>query len=456
MNQEIVVPVSSLILKIKNVLNQNINLSNIWIQGEISNLTKHRSGHYYFSLKDSYSEISCIMFSSYVKLLEFQLEEGMSVCIQGNVNVYEQRGTLQLNVKTIRTNGIGDLYLQFEQRKKKLSQQGYFKDDHKKEKPEWIENIAIVSAKDAAALQDVLKTIRLRFPIMKMKLYPAYVQGNQASRSIIQALLKADVNHHDAILLVRGGGSFEDLFCFNDEELVKTIYRLNTYIVSGVGHESDITLCDLVCDQRCATPTAAAQFVSADLKELKDRCIHLKKQCISNMNHLIQYKKSQFQYLKNQPYLMDPHSYIIDKKMRLDSYLYAFLNCKEQISNKHYDIHLKYNTIKTQSDYLIKKYKNEFKQIPLTESLKQYYDTNQNHFYKNISLLEAYSPLKVLERGYSITQKNGKIIRSLDDVNIDDSILIQLKDGNIDAKITGKGIRYAKENEISGSDESTG
>ena len=132
MNQEIVVPVSSLILKIKNVLNQNINLSNIWIQGEISNLTKHRSGHYYFSLKDSYSEIRCIMFSSYVKLLEFQLEEGMSVCIQGNVNVYEQRGTLQLNVKTIRTNGIGDLYLQFEQRKKKLSQQGYFKDDHKK------------------------------------------------------------------------------------------------------------------------------------------------------------------------------------------------------------------------------------------------------------------------------------------------------------------------------------
>ena len=331
MRQELIVPVSSVVLKIKTILNQTMDLSYVWIQGEISNLTKHRSGHYYFSLKDENSEISCVMFSSNVHRLDFNVQEGMKVLIQGNINVYEPRGSLQLYVKSMKQDGMGNLYLEFENRKKRLLEQGYFEQAHKKSKPDWIDNIGIITAKEGAALQDVLKTIRSRFPMMKMTLYPAYVQGNFAPKSIIEALLKADTKNHDALLLVRGGGSFEDLFCFNDENLVKTIYSLNTYIVSGVGHETDTTLTDLVSDHRAVTPTAAAQWVSVDVNELRYKFDVSKDALVSRMNQIVSNYKNQLAVYKNHPYLVDPHTFIIDKTIQLDSYDVQLKNAMDRI-----------------------------------------------------------------------------------------------------------------------------
>ena len=206
-----VVSISSVIARIKNVLTQTMDLDGIWIQGEISNLTKHRSGHYYFSLKDKSGEMNCVMFSSYVARLNFNVQEGMRVLVSGSINVYEQRGSLQLIIRQMKQDGLGDLYLEFEKRKQDLLMAGYFDESHKKAMPEFIENIGVITGASAAALQDVLSTIQRRWPMMKVHLYPSLVQGNLAPKSLIQALLKADKNHHDALLIVRGGGSYSVL-----------------------------------------------------------------------------------------------------------------------------------------------------------------------------------------------------------------------------------------------------
>lgn len=240
--------------------------------------------------------------------------------VSGSINVYEQRGSLQLIIRQMKQDGLGDLYLEFEKRKQDLLMAGYFDESHKKAMPEFIGDIGVITGASAAALQDVLSTIQRRWPMMKVHLYTSLVQGNLAPKSLIQALKKADKNHHDALLIVRGGGSFEDLFCFNDVELVKTIYSLDTYIVSGVGHEVDTTLCDLVCDHRSVTPTAAAQWVSLDQYEVMTQIEKNKTLLINEMRHILNGYSSQLNIYKNHPYLKDPKSFIVDKQLKLDAY----------------------------------------------------------------------------------------------------------------------------------------
>ena len=295
MRNEMVVSISSVIARIKNILTQTMDLDGIWIQGEISNLTKHRSGHYYFSLKDKSGVMSCVMFSSYVSRLNFNVQEGMRVLVSGSINVYEQRGSLQLVIRQMKQDGLGDLCLEFEKRKQDLLKAGYFDANHKKAKPEYIENIGVITGAGTAALQDVLSTIQKRWPMMKVTLYSSLVQGNFAPKSLIQSLKKADTFGHDALLIVRGGGSFEDLFCFNDVELIKTIYNLNTYIVSGVGHEVDTTLCDLVCDHRSVTPTAAAQWVTFDQYDVMNKIAKDKELLYRNMSLILNGYKSKLE-----------------------------------------------------------------------------------------------------------------------------------------------------------------
>lgn len=435
-----VVSISQVIARIKNVLTQTMDLNGIWIQGEISNLTKHRSGHYYFSLKDKSGEMSCVMFSSYVSRLDFNVEEGMSVLVSGSVNIYEQRGSLQLVIRHMRLDGIGDLYLEFEKRKQALENAGYFLQEHKKMKPSYIENIGVVTASQAAALQDVLSTIQKRWPMMKITLYPAYVQGSLAPKSLIRALKNADTNNHDALLIVRGGGSFEDLFCFNDVDLVKTIYDLKTYIVSGVGHEVDTTLCDLVCDHRALTPTAAAQWVSLDQYEVLKEIQVKKKMLISSIYALLDANQTRFQHYLANPYLKDPNTWLIDKKLRVDAYHTSL----ERITDQYM---AKINTIKTYQEKLFMELQNQLDKKQ--QDLKQTNDsliTGMDHtlkqskqlFLKNCSLLDAYSPLKILSRGYSISKIENHVVKSISEVHENDDLITTLKDGTIVSKVITK------------------
>lgn len=428
-----VVSISSVIARIKNVLTQTMDLDGIWIQGEISNLTKHRSGHYYFSLKDKSGEMSCVMFSSYVSRLNFNVQEGMRVLVSGSINVYEQRGSLQLVICQMKQDGLGDLYLEFEKRKQDLLRAGYFDESHKKAKPESIENIGVITGAQAAALQDVLSTIQKRWPMMKITLYPSLVQGNLAPKSLIQSLKKADTHDHDALLIVRGGGSFEDLFCFNDVELVKTIYNLNTYIVSGVGHEVDTTLCDLVCDHRSVTPTAAAQWVTLDQYEVMSKILKNKELLSQSMSMILNHNKLKLDSYKNHPYLKDPKSFIIEKQLKLDGYntqiehaLELELQKKNVIKNYKEQMNLSMMN-------LLKVQENKLSIVPekLESNMRVILQNSRHSLQKNCALLDAYSPLKVLSRGYSISKVNDKVIRHVKDVISDDIMVTRVNDGVI-------------------------
>lgn len=428
-----VVSISSVIARIKNVLTQTMDLDGIWIQGEISNLTKHRSGHYYFSLKDKSGEMSCVMFSSYVSRLNFNVEEGMRVLVSGSINVYEQRGSLQLVIRQMKQDGLGDLYLEFEKRKQDLLRAGYFDESHKKAKPDYIENIGVVTGAQAAALQDVLSTIQRRWPMMKVTLYPSLVQGSLAPKSLIQSLKEADTHNHDALLIVRGGGSFEDLFCFNDVQLVKTIYSLNTYIVSGVGHEVDTTLCDLVCDHRSVTPTAAAQWVTLDQDEVMTQILKDRELLRQNMSMILNHNKLKLDSYKNHPYLKDPKSFIIEKQLKLDGYntqiehaLELELQKKNVIKNYTQQMHLRMMNI-------VKVQENKLSMVPekLRSNMQVLLQNSRHSLQKNCALLDAYSPLKVLSRGYSISKIEDKVIKHVKDVARDDIMVTRVNDGVI-------------------------
>ena len=428
-----VVSISSVIARIKNVLTQTMDLDGIWIQGEISNLTKHRSGHYYFSLKDKSGEMSCVMFSSYVSRLNFNVEEGMRVLVSGSINVYEQRGSLQLVIRQMKQDGLGDLYLEFEKRKQDLLRAGYFDESHKKAKPDYIENIGVVTGAQAAALQDVLSTIQRRWPMMKVTLYPSLVQGSLAPKSLIQSLKEADTHNHDALLIVRGGGSFEDLFCFNDVQLVKTIYSLNTYIVSGVGHEVDTTLCDLVCDHRSVTPTAASQWVTLDQYEVMTQILKDRELLRQNMSMILNHNKLKLDSYKNHPYLKDPKSFIIEKQLKLDGYntqiehaLELELQKKNVIKNYTQQMHLRMMNI-------VKVQENKLSMVPekLRSNMQVLLQNSRHSLQKNCALLDAYSPLKVLSRGYSISKIEDKVIKHVKDVARDDIMVTRVNDGVI-------------------------
>lgn len=433
MRNEMVVSISSVIARIKNVLTQTMDLDGIWIQGEISNLTKHRSGHYYFSLKDKSGEMSCVMFSSYVSRLNFNVEEGMRVLVSGSINVYEQRGSLQLVIRQMKQDGLGDLYLEFEKRKQDLLRAGYFDESHKKAKPDYIENIGVVTGAQAAALQDVLSTIQRRWPMMKVTLYPSFVQGSFAPKSLIQSLKEADTHNHDALLIVRGGGSFEDLFCFNDVQLVKTIYSLNTYIVSGVGHEVDTTLCDLVCDHRSVTPTAAAQWVTLDQYEVMTQILKDRELLRQNMSMILNHNKLKLDSYKNHPYLKDPKSFIIEKQLKLDGYntqiehaLELELQKKNVIKNYTQQMHLRMTNI-------VKVQENKLSMVPekLRSNMQVLLQNSRHSLQKNCALLDAYSPLKVLSRGYSISKIEDQVIKHVKDVTRDDIMVTRVNDGVI-------------------------
>lgn len=433
-----VVSISSVIARIKNVLTQTMDLDGIWIQGEISNLTKHRSGHYYFSLKDKSGEMSCVMFSSYVSRLNFNVQEGMRVLVSGSINVYEQRGSLQLVIRQMKQDGLGDLYLEFEKRKQDLLKAGYFDENHKKTKPEYIENIGVITGAGAAALQDVLSTIQRRWPMMKVTLYPSLVQGNFAPKSLIQSLKKADTCGHNALLIVRGGGSFEDLFCFNDVELIKTIYSLNTYIVSGVGHEVDTTLCDLVCDHRSVTPTAAAQWVALDQYEVIDKVLKNRDLLCRNMSLILNGYRSKLDYYKSHPYLKDPKAFIVDKQLKLDAYHTQMEHALSLELQKINVIQNYREQLSSSMNQILKDSKQRLSLVPekLEVSMSNKIQEARHVLKKDCALLDAYSPLKVLSRGYSISKVEDKVIKSVSEVTCDDIMVTRVHDGVITSCIT--------------------
>ena len=423
---------------IKAKIDNDFQLQTILIKGEISNLKKHSSGHIYFTLKDDSSRISAVMFSNKAKKLNFDVKDGDKVLIEANVSVYLVTGSYQLYVNTMEIDGIGNLFLKFEQLKKKLANEGLFDDMHKKKIPQYPSKIAVLTAYPSAALMDIMRTIKMRFPVTRVIIFPIPVQGKDAYIKIIETLRYVDTLKFNTIIIARGGGSLEDLWNFNEELLARAIYECLTPIISGVGHEVDFTICDFVSDYRAATPTAAAIKATPDLNEMITNLNNQQSLLIANMKHKIENYKNNlgriqsFYLFKNPEKLYADHlqhiSYLQDK-MQYELFN-QFNKKKSQYMNIHFILSSKnklfinniHHKIENNSFLLEKNFKNKFKQ-------------NQDQLYYIISKLNALSPLKTLERGYAIVSKNNKNITSIKNIKNKDKIEVRLKDGTFQAVV---------------------
>ena len=394
-----VLSVSQLNFYIKSLFDSDQNLRTVFLQGEISNLTDHyRSGHIYLSLKDEKTAIKAVMFAGNASRLKFRPENGMKVLVRGYVSVYEVTGQYQFYIEDMQPDGIGALNLAFEQLKDKLSAEGIFDDKHKKPIPRYPKKIGVITSPTGAAVQDICRILNRRYPLGEIIMCPVLVQGENAASQLTDAVRRFDrLKCADVIIIGRGGGSIEDLWAFNDENLARAIYDCDIPVVSAVGHETDFTICDFVADIRASTPSAGAELVSPELESMLSDIFYFKGKITELMYYKLNYEKQKFERLSKSKILSSP---------------------LEIINNRHIRTDMLYNRMKSAYFSI------------LSEKQKQFSST--------ASKMDALSPLKVLSRGYSIVEKNNKIIKSVKSVNADDIITVRLSDGTLKCIVSDK------------------
>lgn len=412
------ISVTALTRYIKYKLDNDKNLQEIYLKGEISNFKAHTRGHYYFTLKDENSRINAIMFSFNATKMKFMPEDGMKVLVKGKISVFESTGNYQIYVDEMQEDGIGNLHIAFEQLKKKLGDEGLFDAKYKKEIPKIPMKVGIITAPTGAAVKDILSTIKRRFPVCKTILFPCLVQGELAKDDIVKKLDIADNYGLDVIILGRGGGSIEDLWPFNEEVVARKVFACKTPIISGVGHQIDFTICDFVADKRAETPTGAAERAVPVLSDL-----------------LLEIKNKEAMLTKIIKNILDSNN--LKLKKFLDSYVLknpmGLYEIKEQkLDNLIDKLNTNINAIlyTKRAKYELSTYNIIFKNPSILYEEKL---NKTNHLIEKLSIL---NPLNSLKRGYTITKHNNKCISSINEIKIDDSIDILIKDGNIKAKIT--------------------
>lgn len=430
--------VSALNRYLKAKIDSDEQLQKILIKGEVSNFKHHSSGHLYFTLKDETSRINAVMFASKARKLPFELENGMKVLIQASVSVYDVAGTYQLYVDNIEQDGLGNLYLRYEQLKKALALEGLFDQEHKQEIPKFPSKIAVLSAYPSAALADIVRTIKLRFPVVRVIVFPIPVQGKGAYLHIINTLNYVDSLGFNTIIIARGGGSLEDLWNFNEEALARTIYNCKTPIISGVGHEIDYTICDFVADCRCATPTAAGIKATPDLVELKQNVNNINYTLNTLMKQKITLNKQMLNKLNSFYLFKNPNKLFEDKKVKID---YLSDRLKDIFT---YNLNLQSNKAKNliqtfnhQANLFTLEQKNHLNLINQTmeQLMKQKIKYEKEKLYYTLSKLNTLSPLKVLERGYAIVLKEDNVVLTVNELKTGDKIKIKMKDGSKNAII---------------------
>lgn len=369
-------------------------LNSISVRGEITNFKAHYTGHYYFTLKDESSTIKCVMFKGYAQYIKFKPADGMKVVINGQVSCFERDGVYQIYCKSMSPEGLGDLYLAYEQLKEKLSKEGLFDDIHKKQIPFLPQRVGVITSRTGAVIRDIINVSTRRYPNVNLLVYPAAVQGVNVATTVIDGIRTFNkLNNVDVIIIARGGGSFEDLFGFNDENLAREIFASKIPIVSAVGHETDFTICDFVSDLRAPTPSAAAELVYPEYSELVNRIQVGKNRTIIGIKHYIERKRQYVERLKAAKLEKVPLDKINRYRMTIDSIM------SKSESNLRYKIE-KYRT----------------------------------RCIKGITKIDTLSPLKTITRGYSVTESiDGKVIRKTSDVKSSDEIKITLSDGKISA-----------------------
>lgn len=389
---------------IKNMFKQDFLLNSVSVKGEISNCKYHTSGHIYFTLKDADAALSVIMFASQAARLAFKLKDGMSVVVSGRVDVFDAAGKYQLYANTVQQEGIGELYQKYEQLKQYYEDMGYFAKEYKRPLPAFTRKLGVVTSKTGAAVQDIMNISRRRNPYIQIVLYPAYVQGEHAKQSVVNGIAKLDKLGLDCIIVGRGGGSIEDLWAFNEPEVVEAVFNASTPIISAVGHETDFTLTDFVADMRAPTPSAAAELAVTEVAAVENKIYEYERRLKQMMMYSLTAKRDYLERLKLQMEYLNPVNQIYDKRQRL-------MNIEDKLN------------------MLIKRCAAE----------------NRNRLRLYASKLDGLSPLRKLDMGYGyIENSEGNRIVSAGQVSSDDEITVYLKDGSIRSKVIEVGEAWQK------------
>ncbi|MBQ6495358.1 MAG: exodeoxyribonuclease VII large subunit [Bacilli bacterium] len=402
---------------LKYKFDEDINLRKVYLKGEISNFKAHTRGHYYFTLKDETSRINAVMFASSTTKLKFLPVDGMKVMVEGKVTVYEATGGYQIYVSDMLEDGVGNLYIAFEQLKEKLSKEGLFNPERKRKITKMPKKIGIVTASTGAAIRDILTTIKRRYPICETILFPSLVQGEHAAEDIVKKINIANTYDIDTLIVGRGGGSIEDLWPFNEEIVARAIYNSKVPVISAVGHEIDFTIADFVADLRAPTPTAAAELAVVDINTVRE---YLETSKIRNYNatiNIINSLKEKINNLKDSYVLKKPSNIYEVKEQKLDMLI-------DRINISINNI-IEYNKVR-----LFK-----FKESYVLNNPEMLYKFKKTKLDNIISKLEVLNPLNTLKRGYSITKLDNKVINSIKNVKKDSILTIKVKDGIIDTKV---------------------
>lgn len=419
------------------------NLNQVYLKGEVSNFKRNVRGHLYFTLKDENAQISCVMFGQNASKIPFNITDGMKLLVCGKVTIFEKTGGYQIYLEEIKEDGLGDLYVQFLQLKEKLEKEGYFKVEHKKPIPKFPKRIGVITSSTGAVIKDIINTTNRRYKNCEIVLYAASVQGENSSKELIQKIKLANTdNIVDVLIIGRGGGSLEDLWSFNDEELCKTIFNSKIPIISAVGHETDFTICDFVSDLRAPTPTAAAELATPNTLDLIDILKDLNNKLNLNINNIFDNKKTK---LLHNDQLLDK----LNPINKLQSYNDKILNLNQLLNNNFNKIFKekqnKYLLLneKLNSFDLSLRIKNEYEKInylnnTLNNNINNILTHNINKFTVLNNKLASLNPLFILEKGFSVVENNEKIVKSINDVNENDEIKITVNDGNIYASVLKK------------------
>ncbi len=391
-----VVTVSGLTKYIKSKLENDVHLQKFSVIGEISNLTVHRTGHLYFAIKDEFSLLNAVMFKGSASALAFEPKNGMKIVATGRISVFEPSGKYQIIVSSMSVDGIGDLYVAFELLKSKLEKEGLFDVSHKLAIPKIPSKIGVITSPTGAAIRDIINVLGRRFPFAKVIIYPSLVQGEDAAAQMIKALKFFEkARCVDVIIIGRGGGSIEDLWAFNDENLARAIYDMTVPVISAVGHEIDFTICDFVADLRAPTPSAAAEMAVPNTVDLLSKFENVNKRMYSILQRKLEFLTQKYQSLKRSRMFEDKQFFTERYQLLLD--------------------HITERLISVTGVRL---------------------DKCDSGFKSVVVKLDALSPLKILSRGYLIGQnKSGDIIKSTSAVAEGDSIYLKLYDGSIDCTV---------------------
>lgn len=432
--EAVVLTVEGLNRQIRQLIEGELGL--VWVQGEISNFKAHTSGHHYFSLKDSKSQISAVMFRGHNSRLKFKPTDGLEVIVRGRVSVYEPRGSYQIVAEMMEPVGAGALQKAFEQLKSKLRAEGLFEATRKRAIPSMPKHIAIVTSPTGAAIRDMLNVLNRRNKSVQITLVPTIVQGEAAAPKIIEAMNQAyKIPGVDVIIVGRGGGSIEDMWCFNDERLARTIAASPVPVISAVGHEIDFTIADFVADLRAPTPSAAAELVAKNTADLTGKLQSLEKMLLLAISKVVKLEKQKLHNWTSR--LVDPKRRLQDLVQRNDE-LFGRLqqSIQQMFERRKLEIRLAKEGL-VSPDQVIEEKRSDVEMLSLKmkNQIEKLLEMRKAQIGKGMSMLDSLSPLKVVERGYSVTMKEGALVKSIDQVKKGDEITVKLMKGEIVATV---------------------